>query len=70
MVTKLKGKKKDYLTKDGSRQEIQGIKRPVKLCPITASQLGKCVRKGYLIYVVQVGYYNTKEKTATLEAHQ
>lgn len=56
---------KDELRKE---QEMQGIQRPVRIRPITASQLEKCIRKGCQIYAIQVGYANTKDKTATLES--
>lgn len=46
---------------------MQGIKRPVQLRPITASQLAKCIKKRCQIYVIQVGYANSKDKAATLE---
>eukprot|EP00253_Pinus_taeda_P009062 PITA_09062 len=50
----------------GNKQEMQGIKRPVQVRPITANQLVKCVRKGYQIYAVQVGYADSKNKSALL----
>eukprot|EP00253_Pinus_taeda_P029084 PITA_29084 len=50
----------------GNKQEMQGIKRPVQVRPITANQLVKCVRKGCQIYAVQVGYADSKNKTAIL----
>lgn len=62
-----KEKSLSYLTKLGQRKEIQGIKKNTKLCPITSSQLGKCIRKGCQIYVIQVGYTNSKSKLASLE---
>lgn len=39
----------------------------MKLHPITSSQLGKCIRNGFVIYLVQVGYSNSKYKIITLE---
>eukprot|EP00253_Pinus_taeda_P022952 PITA_22952 len=50
----------------GNKKEMQGIKRPVQVRPITANQLAKCVRKGCQIYAVQVGYADSKDKTAIL----
>lgn len=46
---------------------MQGILRPIKLRPITASQLEKCIRKACQIYEIQVGYANSKEKSSSLE---
>ena len=46
---------------------MQGIKKPLKLRPIIASQLNKCIRKGCQLYAIQVGFTNTKDKTAMLE---
>eukprot|EP00253_Pinus_taeda_P017906 PITA_17906 len=43
-----------------------GIKRPVQVRPITANQLIKCVRKGCQVYAIQVGYANSKDKSASL----
>eukprot|EP00253_Pinus_taeda_P002988 PITA_02988 len=51
----------------GAKQELKRIKRPVQIRPIIASQLAKCIRKGCQIYAIQVGYANSKNKTATLE---
>ena len=48
-------------------QEMQGIPRPVQVRPITTSQLEKCFRKRCQVYVIQVGYANSKDKTATLD---
>eukprot|EP00253_Pinus_taeda_P020887 PITA_20887 len=50
----------------GNRKEMQGIKRPVQVRPITASQLVKCIRKGCQVYAIQVGYADSKNKTAIL----
>eukprot|EP00253_Pinus_taeda_P020616 PITA_20616 len=50
----------------GNKKEMQGIKRLVQVRPITANQLAKCVRKGCQIYAVQVGYADSKDKTAIL----
>lgn len=56
-----------YLNNEGIRQEIRGVQRPIKLGPITTTQLGKCLRKGCQIYAVQVGYTNSKEKIVMME---
>ena len=61
-----KDKTINYLRKEGIRQELQGIRRPMVLRPITASQLGKFIHKGFLIYVVEVGFTNLKHKSASL----
>eukprot|EP00253_Pinus_taeda_P017453 PITA_17453 len=55
-----------YRDQQGNRKEMQGIKRPVQVRPITANQLVKCVRKGCQVYAIQVGYANSKDKTASL----
>ena len=57
-----------YRDELGEKQGMQGIMRPVQIRPITASQLAKCIRKGCHIYAIQVGYSNSKDKTATLES--
>jgi len=62
-----KAKTINYKNEFGERQEIQGIKQPVQIRPITASQLEKCLRKGCQIYAIQVGYADSKNKTATLD---
>eukprot|EP00253_Pinus_taeda_P035807 PITA_35807 len=62
-----KKKSVSYLTELGQRKEIQGIQKSMKLCPITANQLGKCIRKHCQIYNVQVRYYNDKNKMTSLE---
>lgn len=46
---------------------MQGIKRPMQVRPITASQLEKCIKKGCQIYAIQVGYADSKDKIATLD---
>jgi hypothetical protein len=46
---------------------LQGIKHPVQIRPITASQLAKCIRKKCQIYAIQVGYANQKDKTVMLD---
>eukprot|EP00253_Pinus_taeda_P025715 PITA_25715 len=51
----------------GQQQELQGIKRPVQVRPITASQLDKCLRKKCQIYAIQVGYANQKDKISALD---
>eukprot|EP00253_Pinus_taeda_P002643 PITA_02643 len=50
----------------GTRKEMQGIKRPVQIRPITANQLVKCIRKGCQVYAIQVGYADSKDKTTIL----
>eukprot|EP00253_Pinus_taeda_P013110 PITA_13110 len=50
----------------GQQQELQGIKHPVQIRPITASQLTKCLRKKCQIYAIQVGYANQKDKMSAL----
>ena len=55
-----------YKNDRGEQQELQGIKHPVQIRPITASQLAKCIRKKCQIYAIQVGYANQKDKTAML----
>eukprot|EP00253_Pinus_taeda_P019771 PITA_19771 len=57
-----------YRDQQGNRKEMQGIKRPVQVRPITANQLVKCVRKGCQVYTIQVGYENSKDKTASLNS--
>eukprot|EP00253_Pinus_taeda_P015904 PITA_15904 len=55
-----------YRDQQGNSKEVQGIKRPVQVRPITANQLVKCIRKGYQVYAIQVGFANSKDKTASL----
>eukprot|EP00253_Pinus_taeda_P028227 PITA_28227 len=55
-----------YRDQQGARKEMQGIKRPVQVRPITATQLEKCIRKGCQIYAIQVGYADSKDKISTL----
>eukprot|EP00253_Pinus_taeda_P030136 PITA_30136 len=55
-----------YRDQEGNSKEMQGIKRPVQVRPITANQLVKCVRKGCQVYAIQVGYANTKDESASL----
>eukprot|EP00253_Pinus_taeda_P012064 PITA_12064 len=55
-----------YRDQQGDNKEMQGIRRPVQVRPITANQLVKCVRKGCQVYAIQVGYANSKDKTASL----
>lgn len=55
------------LTELGQRKEIQGMKKIIKLRPITANQLGRCIRKCFQIYSVKVGYTNSKNKMDCLE---
>ena len=56
-----------YRMHDGTRKEIQGIRKPLQLHPITTSQMNKCIRKGCQLYVIQVGYADSKEKSLTME---
>eukprot|EP00253_Pinus_taeda_P002210 PITA_02210 len=56
-----------YKDDGGEQQELQGIKHPVQIRPITATQLAKCIRKKCQIYAIQVGYANQKDKTAMLD---
>lgn len=51
----------------GERQEMQGIQKPLQIRPVTTSQIAKCIRKGYHIFAIQVGYADPKEKYAVLE---
>eukprot|EP00253_Pinus_taeda_P003334 PITA_03334 len=62
-----KDKTINYMDEYGLRQKIQGILRPLKIRPVTASQLAKCIQKGFRIYAIQVGYINSTEKYGTLE---
>eukprot|EP00253_Pinus_taeda_P012189 PITA_12189 len=55
-----------YKDQQGNSKEMQGIRRPVQVRPITANQLVKCVRKGCQVYAIQVGYANSKDKSASL----
>eukprot|EP00253_Pinus_taeda_P001689 PITA_01689 len=55
-----------YRDQQGNSKEVQGIKRPVQVQPITANQLVKCVRKGCQVYAIQVGFANSKDKTTSL----
>eukprot|EP00253_Pinus_taeda_P028929 PITA_28929 len=57
-----------YRDQHGARKEMQGIKRPVQIRPITATQLTKCIRKGCQVYAIQVGYADSKDKTVTLDS--
>eukprot|EP00253_Pinus_taeda_P010631 PITA_10631 len=54
-----------YRDQQGNNKEMQGIRRPVQVRPITANQLVKCVRKGCQVYAIQVGFANSKDKTAS-----
>ena len=56
-----------YRVQDGTCNEIQAIKKPLQLHPITTSKMNKCMRKGCQIYVIQVGYANSKEKSSMME---
>eukprot|EP00253_Pinus_taeda_P012585 PITA_12585 len=55
-----------YRDQQGNSKEVQGIKRPVQVRPITANQLVKCIWKGCQVYAIQVGFANSKDKTASL----
>ena len=56
-----------YRMHDGTHKGIQGIKKPLQLHPITTSQMNKCIRKGCQLYVIQVGYSDSKEKSPMME---
>eukprot|EP00253_Pinus_taeda_P026215 PITA_26215 len=56
-----------YKDDSGQQQELQGIKHPVQIRPITASQLAKCLRKKCQIYAIQVGYADQKGKVSALD---
>eukprot|EP00253_Pinus_taeda_P012699 PITA_12699 len=56
-----------YKDDAGIEQEMQGIKRPVQIRPITASQLAKCIQNRCQVYAIQVGYAETKNKGNPLE---
>lgn len=43
LVVNGKDKSINYLSKEGVRHEIQGIQKSVRLHPITANQLSKCL---------------------------
>eukprot|EP00253_Pinus_taeda_P012349 PITA_12349 len=57
-----------YRDQQGNRKELQGIKQPVQVRPITANQLMKCIRKGCQVYAIQVGYVNSKDKSVSLNS--
>eukprot|EP00253_Pinus_taeda_P011485 PITA_11485 len=57
-----------YRDQQGNRKEMQGIKQPVQVRPITANQLIKCIRKGCQVYAIQVGYANSKDKSISLHS--
>eukprot|EP00253_Pinus_taeda_P025293 PITA_25293 len=57
-----------YRDQQGNRKEMQGIKQPVQVRPITANQLIKCIRKGCQVYAIQVGYADSKDKSASLNS--
>ena len=56
-----------YRMHDGTHKEIQGIRKPLQLRPITTSQMNKCIRKGCQLYAIQVGYADSKEKSHMME---
>eukprot|EP00253_Pinus_taeda_P010510 PITA_10510 len=62
-----KEKSVSYLTDSGKRKEIQEINKSIKLHPIIANHLRRCIRKGYQIYVFQVGYNNDINNMTSLE---
>lgn len=66
-LVKCKDKTIIFLTHEGVRQEIQGIKRSIDVHPIISNQLRECIQKGFQIYIVEVGYTNSKDKIANLE---
>eukprot|EP00253_Pinus_taeda_P005348 PITA_05348 len=43
-----------YKDDRGEQQELQGIKHPIQVRPITASQLAKCFKKKCQIYAIQM----------------
>lgn len=55
-----------YRDQHGNRKEMQGIKRPMQMRPITATEIAKCIRKRCQIYAIQVGHADTKDKTSSL----
>eukprot|EP00253_Pinus_taeda_P030099 PITA_30099 len=55
-----------YRDQQGNSKEMQGIRRPVQVRPITANQLVQFVWKGCQVYAIQVGYANSKDKSASL----
>ena len=57
-----------YRMHDGTQKEIQGIRKPLQLCPISTSQMSKFLRKGCQLYAIQVGYADSKEKSLTMES--
>eukprot|EP00253_Pinus_taeda_P031671 PITA_31671 len=57
-----------YQDQQGNRKEMQGIKQPVQVRPITANQLIKCIRKGCQVYAIQVGYADSKDKSTSVNS--
>eukprot|EP00253_Pinus_taeda_P012458 PITA_12458 len=57
-----------YRDQQGNRKQMQGIKQPVQVRPITANQLIKCIRKRCQVYAIQVGYANSKDKSISLNS--
>eukprot|EP00253_Pinus_taeda_P013536 PITA_13536 len=55
-----------YRDQHGNMKEMQGIKRPMHIRPITATQLANRIRKRCQIYAIQVGYADAKDKIAAL----
>ena len=62
-----KEKSVSYHTESGQREEIQGIKKKIKLRLISTNQLGRRISKGSQIYVFQVGYSIDINKMTSLE---
>eukprot|EP00253_Pinus_taeda_P033962 PITA_33962 len=57
-----------YRDQQGNRKEMQRIKQPMQVRPITANQLIKCIWKGCQVYAIQVGYADSKDKSASLNS--
>ena len=57
----------NYQDEKRERQEMEGIQKALQIRPITTSQLAKCIRKGFQIYAIQVGFIESKDKFDTFE---
>eukprot|EP00253_Pinus_taeda_P030851 PITA_30851 len=57
-----------YRDQQGNKKEMQGIKQPVQVRPITTNQLIKCIQKRCQVYAIQVGYANSKDKSISLNS--
>eukprot|EP00253_Pinus_taeda_P017026 PITA_17026 len=57
-----------YRDQQGNKKEMQGIKQPVQVCPITTNQLIKFIRKRCQVYAIQVVYANSKDKSISLNS--